>query len=93
MRKLRATAFVWGLAFLPLTSPCQTAPAPPQGMQMCITGGGSGKVPGCLTQKDASTDALVVMTKDLTIEHSNVESSKVSGSVDPIFAATKEGLR
>jgi hypothetical protein len=240
MRKLRATAFVLGLAFLPLTSPCQTAPAPPQGMQMCITGGGSGNVPGCpatsepasvagtvlgpaardklmrearlayynlhtrglrefscqvlpdwdamyknlkvdaaardqvlpilkkvgfrvlvgptgaasvshqfnaappseaiaervrqstggieqvvagffqtwsafafgsffpeaspnlqveeagnkyrLRQKDASTDALVVMTKDLTIEHSNVESSKVSGSVDPVFAATKEGL-
>ena len=47
MRKLRATAFVWGLAFLPLISPCQTTPTPQQGMQMCITGGASGNVPGC----------------------------------------------
>jgi len=242
MQKLRAAAFACGLSFLPLISPCQTAPTPQQGMQMCITGGGSGNVPGCpatsgpasvagtrldsaardklmrearqsyynlpsrglkefscqvqpawdvmynskrqkvdgverdqflpvlkkvrfrvlvgargaasvshqsdvaapsqavaarvressrgieqlvrgffqtwssfafgslfpedsgglqieqvgekfrLTHKGASTDVLIVMNKDLTIEHANVESSKASASMDPIFMATKEGL-
>lgn len=45
-----------------------------------------------LTHKDASADVHIVMNKDLTIEHENVESSKASASVDPIFTATKEGL-
>jgi hypothetical protein len=242
MQKLRATALVCGLVFLPLISPCQTAPAPEQGMQICIMGGASGNVPGCpttsgpasvagaqlapaaagklmrearqsyynlpsrglkefscqvlpdwdemynnmrlkvdgvgrdqfvpimkkvrfrvlvgatgaasvshqldvappsqavaarvrestagidqmvtgffqtwssfafgslfpetsgslqveeagnkyrLTHKGASTDVLIVMNKDLTIEHEKVESSKASASIDPIFTATKEGL-
>jgi hypothetical protein len=240
MQKLQAAAFGFGLAFLPLISPCQTTPPPQPGMQMCITGGASGNVPGCpatsgtpsvagtqlapaareklmrearlayynlharglkefscqvlpdwdatykslrgdavgrdqllpilkkvrfrvlvgatgaasvshqsdvappsaavaarveqstggidqvvsgffqtwslftfgtffaeasgtlqveeagdkyrLTEKDASTDALVVMNKDLTIEHATVESPRVTGSMDPIFTATTEGL-
>jgi hypothetical protein len=47
MQKLQAAAFVCSLVFLPLISPCQTTPAPQQGMQMCISGGASGDVPGC----------------------------------------------
>jgi hypothetical protein len=47
MQRLRAAAFVCSLTFLPLISPGQTTPAPQQGMQMCISGGASGNIPGC----------------------------------------------
>lgn len=61
MQKLQATAFVCSLVFLPLISPCQTTPAPQQGMQMCISGGGSGDVPGCpATSEPASVVGTVL---------------------------------
>jgi hypothetical protein len=45
-----------------------------------------------LTRKVASTSALIVMNKDLTIEHENVETPNGSASMASTFTATKEGL-
>lgn len=61
MQKLYAAAFVCSLVFLPLISPCQTTPAAQQGMQMCISGGGSGNVPGCPATSEPASVAGTVL--------------------------------